>query len=152
MADYDSPWKEMLEGYFPAFMAFFFPAAHADYEHRYTRQDILELFRFIDWIMVLPQELEARFRTELARVEEETRMPYITSIERMGLERGRQEGLQQGLQQGEATVLRRLLTRRFGPLPLWAEERLAQASLQELERWADRVLEAQQLDEIFVTE
>ena len=30
MADYDSPWKEMLDGYFPAFMAFFFPEAHAD--------------------------------------------------------------------------------------------------------------------------
>jgi hypothetical protein len=30
MADYDSPWKEMLEGYFPAFMAFFFPAAYTD--------------------------------------------------------------------------------------------------------------------------
>jgi len=28
--DYDSPWKDMLEGYFPAFMAFFFPAVHAD--------------------------------------------------------------------------------------------------------------------------
>jgi hypothetical protein len=22
MSDYDSPWKEMLDGYFPAFMAF----------------------------------------------------------------------------------------------------------------------------------
>jgi hypothetical protein len=28
--DYDSPWKEMLDGYFPACMAFFFPEAHAD--------------------------------------------------------------------------------------------------------------------------
>ena len=28
--DYDSPWKEALERYFPAFLAFFFPAAHAD--------------------------------------------------------------------------------------------------------------------------
>ena len=27
MADDDSPWKEMLDRYFPAFMAFFFPAA-----------------------------------------------------------------------------------------------------------------------------
>jgi len=26
--DYDSPWKEMLERYFPEFMAFFFPKAH----------------------------------------------------------------------------------------------------------------------------
>jgi len=30
MADYDSPWKEMLDAYFPAFMAFFFPAAAAE--------------------------------------------------------------------------------------------------------------------------
>ena len=30
MTDYDSPWKEMLDRYFPAFMAFFFPAAAAE--------------------------------------------------------------------------------------------------------------------------
>ena len=30
MSDYDSPWKEMLEGYFPDFMAFFFPEAYED--------------------------------------------------------------------------------------------------------------------------
>ncbi len=28
--DYDSPWKEILDGYFPHFMAFFFPEACAD--------------------------------------------------------------------------------------------------------------------------
>jgi hypothetical protein len=28
--DYDSPWKDVLERFFPAFMAFFFPDAHAD--------------------------------------------------------------------------------------------------------------------------
>jgi hypothetical protein len=30
MADYDSPWKEALDLYFPAFLAFFFPHIHAD--------------------------------------------------------------------------------------------------------------------------
>jgi hypothetical protein len=30
MSDYDSPWGEMLEGYFPDFMAFFFPEAFGD--------------------------------------------------------------------------------------------------------------------------
>ena len=79
-------------------------------------------------------------------------MPYITSIERMGLERGLQQGRQEGRQQGEAAVLRRQLTRRFGPLPTWVEARLTQASLPELERWADRILEASQLDEVFVAE
>lgn len=30
MTDFDSPWKEMLENYFPDFMAFFFPEAYQD--------------------------------------------------------------------------------------------------------------------------
>ena len=30
MPDYDSPWKEMLDAYFPDFMAFFFPEAAND--------------------------------------------------------------------------------------------------------------------------
>ena len=30
MTDYDSPWKEMLDEYFLAFMAFFFPEAYRD--------------------------------------------------------------------------------------------------------------------------
>ena len=28
--DYDSPWKETLEYYFPSFIALFFPNAHVD--------------------------------------------------------------------------------------------------------------------------
>jgi hypothetical protein len=53
------------------------------------------------------------------------------------------------VQQGEAQVLRRLLTRRFGPLPEWAEERLTHAELPQLETWADRVLDAKTLEEVF---
>ena len=114
------------------------------YEWGYARKDALELFRFIDWVLTLPQGLEARFRTELARFEEETQMPYITSIERMGIE--------QGIQQGEVIVLKQLLTQRFGPLHSWAEQRLVQANRQELESWAKRVLEAQRLGDIFTDE
>ena len=59
-------------------------------------------------------------------------------------------GIEKGLQQGEVIMLKRLLTRRFGPLPAWAEQRLEQASPPELEGWADRVLEAQRLEDVFV--
>jgi hypothetical protein len=30
MADFDSPWKEALDVYFQAFLAFFFPLIHDD--------------------------------------------------------------------------------------------------------------------------
>lgn len=66
-----------------------------------------------------------------------------------GMQKGLQQGLQQGLSQGETRVVRRLLTRRFGPLPAWVEERLQRADAAQLERWADRVLEAATLEAVF---
>jgi hypothetical protein len=53
---------------------------------------------------------------------------------------------QQGIQQGETKLLRRQLTRRFGPLPDWAETRLAQATTEQCEEWADRLLDADSLE------
>ncbi|MDF9392792.1 MULTISPECIES: Rpn family recombination-promoting nuclease/putative transposase [Methylococcus] len=71
---------------------------------------------------------------------------------REGLQQGRQEGRQEGIQegrtQGEIALLRRQLTRRFGPLPAWAEARLAQASTDQCEAWADRLLEAGSLEDV----
>lgn len=49
-------------------------------------------------------------------------MPYVTSIERIGLN----ERLLQGISQGEVHIFRRLLTRHFGPLPDWAEAKPTQ--------------------------
>ena len=58
------------------------------YRKGYSREDILELFRFIDWIMTLPESLEKRFSDEMYEYEEEMKMPYVTSVERMGIKKG----------------------------------------------------------------
>jgi len=63
---------------------------------------------------------------------------------RQGLERG----LEEGLRKGEAQLLHRLLLRRFGALPDWVEARLQEASPAQLERWADRLLEARSLESL----
>jgi hypothetical protein len=62
------------------------------YEQGYERQDILNLFKFLDWIMELPQDLKQAFRTELEQYEQERQMPYITSIEQMAKAEGKAEG------------------------------------------------------------
>jgi predicted transposase/invertase (TIGR01784 family) len=62
------------------------------YERGYDRQDILNLFRFIDWILELPEDLRQSFRDELEKYEQEKQMPYVTSIERMGIEQGIEQG------------------------------------------------------------
>jgi len=66
--------------------------------------DIRRLFRFIDWLMELPEDLERAFWGDVKLIEEEGKMPFVTIGERIGreigLKEGRQEGLQEGLQKG----------------------------------------------------
>ena len=68
--------------------------------------------------MTLPPELEHRFREELELFEEEQKMPYITSIERLGREEGLQEGIQirldQGLRRGLLDGIELSLRAKFG--------------------------------------
>jgi Domain of unknown function (DUF4351) len=61
---------------------------------------------------------------------------------------GIEEGLQQGLQRGELTLLRRLIEKRFGPVPTWAEDRLAAKSAADLEELGLRLLDAPSLDDL----
>ncbi len=123
------------------------------YERGYGRDDVAQLFSFIDWVMSLPAELETRFDDEIKDYETEQGMQYVTHIERRGIEQGiqqgRQEGRQEGVRQGEARLLRRQLTRRHGALPSWAGERLEKAEPEQLETWAERVLTAKTLEEVF---
>ncbi|BAY12668.1 hypothetical protein NIES2098_58570 [Calothrix sp. NIES-2098] len=58
------------------------------FERGYSREDIQELFRFIDWVMVLPKELASSFKTVVRNYEETNRMRYVTSIERLAKEEG----------------------------------------------------------------
>ncbi|MCP4751229.1 MAG: hypothetical protein GY866_10065, partial [Proteobacteria bacterium] len=53
------------------------------YERGFEKKDIQELFRFIDWLIALPPLLEEEFKAEIIQMEEE-KMPYMTSIERLG--------------------------------------------------------------------
>ncbi len=84
------------------------------YEKGYGREDVLSLFRFIDWLLQLPEAAEQTFWEKVQAYEEEGKMTYITSVERMGIEKGLQQGLQQGLRQGLLTGIKLGLEARFG--------------------------------------
>lgn len=90
------------------------------YKQGYNKQEIIGLYKFIDWIMVLPTELEQQFLQTITTYEEEMKMPYVSSAERFGIEKGlkqgRQEGLEQGLE-GLKEAIRDVLTVRFQELP-----------------------------------
>jgi predicted transposase YdaD len=88
-------------------------------------------------------------------------MRYISSVERIGIEKGllqgreegRQEGHHEGLLEADQNTLRRLLIRRFKiTLPDWVEQRIAQASQQELEQWLDNIIEAETIEAVLGVE
>ena len=64
------------------------------YEQGFSSEDVRELFRLIDWLMVLPDPLAALFSEDVTKIEEENRMPFITTPERVGLRRGLREAIQ----------------------------------------------------------
>ena len=66
-----------------------------------------------------------------------------------GLAQGREEGRVEGRVEGRASILNRQLEGRFGRLPSTVRERVRSATVQELDSWADSVLDAPTLEAVF---
>lgn len=127
------------------------------YDRGLKPDQVRELFRLIDWMMQLPEELERELLVEISRVEEERRMPYVPSWERLALkegrrqgrEEGRTEGREEGRQEGKARALLGQLDRKFGRLPGQLKERVLGVRDEALlDGLLERILTAGTLDEM----
>ena len=75
------------------------------YKKGLSKQEIIDIFILIDWLMVLPEAMEETFKDKLLQFEQEQEMSYITSIERIG----RKEGQNEGILIGEIRLCQELL-------------------------------------------
>ncbi|GAB6042512.1 Rpn family recombination-promoting nuclease/putative transposase [Endothiovibrio diazotrophicus] len=125
----------------------------------------LEYIRtLLNYLIIAARELETerlretvneRFREEdgfMATIAEQWIQEGIEKGIQQGMQQGMQQGRQQGILEGESTLIERQLTRRFGPLPEWVGPRLAKATPEQLEQWADRLLDAPDLEAVFTEE
>jgi predicted DNA-binding ribbon-helix-helix protein len=110
------------------------------HESGYNQEEVVNLFNFMDWVLGLPEPLEAEFWTELKAYEEERRMPYITSVERIGYKRGRDEGLR--------SLVSLQLGQKVGQLSQEAGDRIATLSLDQLEGLAIALLNFNSIDDL----
>ena len=92
----------------------------------------------------LPAALEREFLQALHTYEKAQQMPYITSIERIGI----QKGIEQGIRQGEATLLLRLIALKFGEADEDAIGQIRAADTDTLLRWSERILTAETLADL----
>jgi hypothetical protein len=79
------------------------------YEKGFSTKDILGLYRLVDWLMLLPEDMTKKFTQDLIAYEEEKKMPYITSAERIGIEKGMAEGMDKGVDIGQLLNAREML-------------------------------------------
>ena len=95
------------------------------YDMGYTADQLRQVFRLIDLMMHLRPDLETEFEQRLTNLEEERKMPYVTSVERiweargreLGEEIGKEIGKEIGEAQGRLSVAVALLTRQVGDHP-----------------------------------
>jgi len=86
------------------------------YERGYGREEVLGLYRFIDLVINLPEDLEEAYHDEIIKEEEVKGMPYITTAERIGMRKGM-------LEEAREMVLE-ALEERFGIVPEDVEKRI----------------------------
>ena len=77
------------------------------------------------------------------RYEEEKQMPYVTSIERMGIA----EGLAQGLERQRLMILRQLV-RKVGVVPEPLTDRISKLPIEQIESLAEALLDFTRLDDL----
>ena len=58
------------------------------FERGYDQDDIRKLFRLVDWMMTLPDELQRRFEEQLTRYQEERQMPLLSRMELRAMQKG----------------------------------------------------------------
>ncbi len=113
------------------------------YERGYEREHVQELFRFIDWLLVLPDEMKESFHQQIEEIEQESKLKYVTSIERWALQEGHQKGLRE--------VILAQLEEKFGPPDDPVRRLVEKASQEQILLWAKKILTASTQDEIFAT-
>ncbi|MFM6621639.1 MAG: DUF4351 domain-containing protein, partial [Dolichospermum sp.] len=111
------------------------------YDLGLQEQDIRNLYRFIDWVMILPKPLENQLWSEYKQFEQERTMRYVTTGERVGYERGIEEGRQEGRQEGEQLVILKLLKKRLGELSPETTQRIQSLSVNQLENLSEALLD-----------
>ncbi|MBE9078997.1 DUF4351 domain-containing protein [Romeria aff. gracilis LEGE 07310] len=114
------------------------------YQKGYDRQAIIDLLRFIDWLVNLPEALEQVFWQALLSYQEERRMKYVMSIERFAEARGRQ----QGAKEERRELILRQLSRKLGTLPVETRSQISNLSPSQLEDLSEALLDFAALSDL----
>ncbi len=146
------------------------------YVKGWKERDLLALFKFLDWVIELPPELELEYNEIIEKIEEERKMTYVSTAERVGMRKGEELGIRKGeelgIQKGEELGIRKgeelgirkgevigeskilvsQLNAKFQAIPQKYLDKIKNAHTDMLMRWATKLLFVSKIEEIFEEE
>jgi len=90
------------------------------YLRNYSKEQVIRLYRFIDYVLKLPKLKALQFKKELELFEEGRRMPYVTSTEMIA----REEGMLRGQLETVKEAVLEILEVRFGSVASGIKEKI----------------------------
>jgi hypothetical protein len=122
------------------------------YKQGMKRETILAMYKFIDWIMELPEKLDTKIYHQIKTTKEAKAMPHITTAERIGMERGMERGIEKGMEKGQKAAMQQavatVISSKFGKPGRPLIERSRQVTnLEVLEKMLAKLAQSSNLSE-----
>ena len=114
------------------------------------KKDAAATFLLLGGILGVEEDLRKRIDNPMIDImQNKVFGPMIREQLATAHQEGHQEGRQEGHQEAVRVLSRRLIEKRFGPLPVWAQARLSDASPETLTDWTLALDEAESLEAVF---
>ncbi|WP_413171278.1 hypothetical protein [Anabaena azotica] len=98
------------------------------YDRGLTKEQIVKLFKIIDKMMTLSEQLQRKLVNKINSFEEERKMPFISPTEELAIERGKEIGKEIGALQKARDSVKTVLQARLGEVSLEIIVSLSQIS------------------------
>jgi len=96
------------------------------FDKGFKKAEVVNLYKFIDWLIGLSGPLELEYINEVYELEEATKMAYISNAERFGMEKG--------IIQGKLEVARHMLEEGIKPAVIERTTGFSSAKIKKLQR------------------
>lgn len=128
------------------------------YARGWEQERVIAMLEFLDALLKLPDAMDNEFSEKLDEYideyVEEKKMPYVTSMERVGIRKGiaigKEEGKAEGKAEGSAEIVLRILKRRFHEIDKAAEAQIRGLSLPQIEVLSDALFDFASPDDLQV--
>ncbi len=113
------------------------------HERGFSRIEIAQLVRLIDWVIALPTEMEDKLEHEVYEYQKENKL-LLTSWEVKAMKKSWYEGLEQGFEQ----LILAQLAQRFGPLSARLQTQIRRLPMPQLQKLGQALLDFSELKQL----